>query len=254
MDALVTAGGTITPEDPLYEYGQDIPKSLLDIGGKPMVQWVLDALSGSDQIDNVVVMGVDASQGLTCSKPTRYLPDSGSMIENVRIGTAEIKRINPAATHILAVSGDIPSITPKIVNWTVETISQEENDITYFVVSKDVMEARFPGSKRTYTKLKGLELSGGDLNSFATHVILEDQGLWDRLHAARKNPLKQAAIVGFDTLFLILFRLVDLKGAAAYASKRTGLKARAELSPYAEMAMDVDKPNQLELLRADLSQ
>jgi molybdopterin-guanine dinucleotide biosynthesis protein A len=253
MDALVTAGGKITPEDPLYTFGQDIPKSLLDIGGKPMVQWVLDALSGSAHVDHVVVMGVDDSHGLTCTKPVRFLPDSGSMIQNIRNGTVEIKRINPATSHILAVSGDIPSITAEMVDWTIETAQQEPMDICYFVVSREVMEARFPGSNRTYTKIKGLALSGGDMNMFATQVVLSDTGLWNRLHAARKNPLKQAAIIGFDTLFLILFRLVDLEGAAAYASKRLGLQARAVLSPYAEMAMDVDKPNQLELLRADLT-
>ncbi|MDH3942604.1 MAG: NTP transferase domain-containing protein [Anaerolineae bacterium] len=254
MDALVTAGGSITPDDPLYAYGQDIPKSLLDVAGKPMVQWVLDALGGSDHVDNVVVMGVDESQGVSCSKPTRFLPDSGNMIGNVRRGTEEIQRLNPDVKHILVVSGDIPGITTEIVDWTIERINAEPVDICYFVVTKEVMEERFPDSNRTFTKLKGAAVSGGDMNSFAAEVILGDKGLWDRLHDARKNPLKQAAIVGFDTLFLILFRLVDLQGAASYASKRLGLKARAEYSPYAEMAMDVDKPNQLELLRSDLSQ
>jgi NDP-sugar pyrophosphorylase family protein len=44
MDAIVIAGGIPEPGDPLYEYTQGQPKALLDIAGKPMVQWVLDAL------------------------------------------------------------------------------------------------------------------------------------------------------------------------------------------------------------------
>jgi NDP-sugar pyrophosphorylase family protein len=47
MDAVVTAGGIPQPEELLYPYTQGKPKAMLDIGGKPMVQWVLDALSGS---------------------------------------------------------------------------------------------------------------------------------------------------------------------------------------------------------------
>ena len=43
MDAIVIAGGIPQPEEPLYEYTQGIPKAMLNIAGKPMVQWVLDA-------------------------------------------------------------------------------------------------------------------------------------------------------------------------------------------------------------------
>jgi hypothetical protein len=36
-------------------------------------------------------------------------------------------------------------------------------------------------------------------------------------------------------------------------SKRLGLRGRAVVCPYAEIGMDVDKPFQLEIMRADLS-
>ena len=50
MNAIVTAGGIPQPGEPLYEVTQGGPKALLDIAGKPMVQWVLDALSGSQNL------------------------------------------------------------------------------------------------------------------------------------------------------------------------------------------------------------
>ena len=40
MDAIVTAGGIPMPGEPLYEYTNGSPKALLDIAGKPMIQWV----------------------------------------------------------------------------------------------------------------------------------------------------------------------------------------------------------------------
>ncbi len=46
MDAIVIAGGVPTPVEPLYPYTQGKPKALLDLCGKPMIQWVLDALEG----------------------------------------------------------------------------------------------------------------------------------------------------------------------------------------------------------------
>ena len=253
MDALVTAGGVPTPDDPLYEYSQGESKALIDVAGKPMVQWILDAISGSTKVDNVVIIGIDESSGVTCEKPTRFIPSHGNMVDNIRAGTEEIVKINPYTEYILAVSSDIPTITSEMVDWTVNSCMETKDDMYYSVVSREVMEARFPGSKRTYTKLKDIHLSGGDMNVVSKDTVISKQGLWNRMEAARKNHLKQAALIGFDTLFLILFRLVDLDGAVKNASKRLKLNARAILCPYAEIAMDVDKPHQLEILREDLS-
>ena len=49
MDAIVTAGGIPQPEDPLYTFSNGNAKALIDVAGKPMVQWVLDALGDIDQ-------------------------------------------------------------------------------------------------------------------------------------------------------------------------------------------------------------
>jgi GTP:adenosylcobinamide-phosphate guanylyltransferase len=253
MDAIVTAGGIPAPDEPLYAYTQGASKALVDVAGKPMVQWVLDALGGAQKVENVVVVGLDASHGLKCGKPLSHVPNHGGMVDNIRAGTKKVVELNPQAAHVLIVSSDIPTITPEMVDWTISACLETDDDMYYNVVERSVMENRFPGSNRTYTKLKGIQVCGGDMNAVKPWVVLSERGLWNRLEAARKNALKQASLIGLDTLFLILFRLVDLKGAERQASKRMGLKARAILCPYAEIGMDVDKPHQLELLRADLA-
>jgi hypothetical protein len=114
------------------------------------------------------------------------------------------------------------------------------------------MERRFPGSNRTFTKLKGMEVCGGDMNIAATWTVTAQEGLWTKLEETRKNPLKQAALIGFDTLFMILFRMLNVEEAAEKVSKKIGIPAKGVICPYAELAMDVDKPHQLELLVEDL--
>lgn len=114
------------------------------------------------------------------------------------------------------------------------------------------MEARYPGSRRTYVRLKGLEVCGGDLNAIRLSLAAEDNPLWARLIEARKSPLRQAALIGFDTLLLLLLRRLTLEDAAARVCRRLGLRGLALLCPYAEIGMDVDKPFQLELVREDL--
>ena len=66
MDALVTAGGIPDPNEPLYEYTHGEPKAMLDICGKPMVQWVLNALEGAKTVDRIVVAGLPPDSGVSC--------------------------------------------------------------------------------------------------------------------------------------------------------------------------------------------
>ncbi len=252
MDAVVTAGGIPEPEDLLYPYTQGESKALLKIAGKPMVQWVLDAISQAKTIDRVGLVGLDESSGVTCQKPISLVPNQGSMLNNIRSGVQEVTRINPQAEYALIVSADIPAITAEMIDWSVNKSLETDDDLYYSVVTREVMESRFPGSKRSFIRLKDMEVCGADMNMVRTAVVTGRDEFWDRLINARKNAFKQASLIGFDTLFLLLFRRLTIKKMVKVVAERIGLKGRALICPYAEVGMDVDKPNQYEILRTDL--
>ena len=252
MDAVVLAGGIPSPEDPLYNYTHGKSKALVDIAGMPMVQWVLNALGAATSIDHVLVVGLDQDCGLTCTKPLLFLSDQGCMLNNIKAGLRHNNQRNSSAIRVLVATSDIPAITPEIVDWRVHKSLEYESDIDYAVVDRNTMETRFPGANRSYVRLKDCELCGGDLNVIRVALIEKEQ-LWARLIAARKNALKQCAMLGIDLLLLLLLGRLDLKDAEHRVCKRIGVNGRACLSPYAEVAMDVDKPHQLELLRQDLT-
>jgi len=254
MDAVITAGGIPLPEEPLYPYTQGHSKAMLDVAGKPMVQWALDALGNARSIENVILVGLTEKSGLVCSKPVYYIPNQGRMLDNFRAGVRKSMEINRKNKHVLMVSSDIPAITGEMVDWVVETAMQTDDDIYYNVISREVMEKRFPGSKRTYTRLKDIELCGGDMNvARSSLVVAEDEsGLWQKISDSRKSPLKQAALIGYGTLFQLLFRRLTLEMAAGRIMKKLDITGRAIVCPPAEVGMDVDKPHQLELLRDDL--
>jgi GTP:adenosylcobinamide-phosphate guanylyltransferase len=254
MDAIVIAGGVPEPGEPLYEYTQGISKALLDIAGKPMIQWVLDALTGAAKIEDVIVIGLPDNDEFICPKVAACLPSQGDMIANVRGGILELLRLKPDASHALVASSDIPAITHEMVDWLVDETSQSNEDAYYNVITREVMEKRFPTSKRSYIRLKDVEVCGGDMNVLATRMVSADDAVWGKLVAARKNALKQAALMGFDTLILVLLHAITLEAAAKKLTKRLNITGQAILCPYAEVGMDVDKPHQLEMMRADLSQ
>lgn len=253
LDALILAGGVPQPGESLYPFSQGRSKALIDVAGKPMVQWVLDALGGSENIERVVIVGLDESSGLHYKKELNYLPNQGGMLDNIRAGARLIAEINPQAEYALIVSSDIPTITAEMVDWACGQVRRGEDDAIYNVIERSSMDQRFPDSKRTFTKLKDIELTGGDMNPASVPLILSHTGPWEKIAAARKNAFKQAALVGFDTLLLFLLRAMTLDQAAARVSKRLGLRARGVVCPYAEMGMDVDKAHHLEIVQADLA-
>jgi GTP:adenosylcobinamide-phosphate guanylyltransferase len=253
MYAIVTAGGIPQPGEPLYEYTLGASKAMLDVAGKPMIQWVMDALEGGQTIDGIVIIGLPPESEIKSTKVTARIPNQGGMVDNIRSGVNTVLEQKPDSDRVLIVSSDIPTITPEMVDWVVNKTLETDLEAYYNVIERSVMEKRFPGSKRSYTRLRDVEVCGGDMNVIKTSLVTQNDELWNKLVAARKNVLKQAALIGYDTLFLLIFRLVDLDGAVKKATKRLKLTGKAVVCPYAEVGMDVDKPFQLELVRADLA-
>ena len=253
MDAIVLAGGIPNPEDPLYSFVKGDAKALVDIAGKPMVQWVLDALSDAKRVDNVIVAGLSPKNALTCKKPLHFLPNQGRMLANIVAGIKKSLEIDKKSKYVLIVSSDIPALKPHMVDWLVDTSMQTKDDLYYGVCTRDVMEKRFPDSRRTYTKLKDVELCGSDINICHVRMATEHLDLWESLLGARKSPLAQASKLGFGLLFSLFTRQLTLDEAVRRICERIGIKGRAIVWEYAEPCMDVDKPHQLEMLRADLA-
>jgi len=252
MDVLVLAGGGISKTDPLYPIAGDQPKSMLHIAGKPMAQWVLDALSGAALVNTVAVIGLENSVNLTCSKELHYLPDAGTLLQNMQSGSEHFAEINPAESHILTVSADIPAVTASIIDQCIRAYCEMEYDIYYSVVDKETMEKRYPGSKRTYVKLKDGQFCGGDVNCVKKQAAMDPDGAWGELIRNRKNPFKQASLIGWGTLFGLLTGTLNLDDAADRVCRKLGIRGKVIKMPFAEIGMDVDKPFQHKIVEQDL--
>jgi len=253
MDAIVTAGGIPQPSDPLYSYTNGNSKALLDVAGKPMVQWVLDALGESKSVDNVILIGVSPKSGLTCAKPVHYISNQGRMLANIVAGVNKAIELKKKTEYVLIVSSDIPALKGGMVDWLVDTCMETKDELYYGVCPREVMEARFPESKRTYTKFQDMQVCGADINVIHVNQATTHLDLWERLIGNRKNPLRQAMVIGLDIAYKYLTHQFTLQGLVDKASARIGIKGRAILWSQAEPCMDVDKPHQLEIMREDLA-
>ncbi len=253
IDCIVLAGGVPQEEDLLYEYTQGQPKALLDVAGKPMVQWVLDALDAAPSVRSIIFVGLTDECGVASSKITRYVPDQGSMLKNILAGVEQILEGDPAAQQILISSSDIPLLTAEMVEAFLQQCADPRVDIYHSVVPREKMEQRFPGSRRSYVRFSEGEFAAGDIHVIAPRVAHAHQDLWDDLLNSRKNALKQAARLGPVFFAKLVAHRLSLAELERLALEKFGLNVRAMIVEYAEMGMDADKPFQLEICRRELA-
>lgn len=252
MDVILTAGGNPMPEDPLYPYCNGLPKAMIPIGEKPMIQWVLDALAAAKTIDRIVLIGLADNIQVRYPREIVRIEDRGGMVENIIAGASTLLSYPSPSQYALVVASDVPAVTPAAIDWISEQTVRAQKEMIYTVVTQPVMEQRFPSSKRTYIPLKDMAICGGDVNAIELKKINYENPIYRKLIDARKNALKQAALLGLDTLLLIALRAITLAQTEKRVCQRLEVNGMVLPSPFAEIAMDIDKPGQLELLRQDL--
>ncbi len=253
MDAIVLAGGINRPDDPLYAVTGVVKKALIPLAGKPMVNWVIEALAGSGLIENIVVVGLEPNELTFREIPIYFVEATGGMIDNILAGVDKITQLDPSVRKVLLSSSDIPLITPEIIRGFIEECGSQEADIYYAIVEEKTMEARFPSSKRTFVPFKGGRYSGGDVflaNSDAPTKV--DLDFFRALTGSRKNYWEQVRLLGFSFIIRFLLRRMTVEEAAVRGSKIINLEARGVDTRFAELGMDLDKPHQYEMIKTIL--
>ncbi|MEJ5309333.1 MAG: nucleotidyltransferase family protein [Anaerolineae bacterium] len=253
IECILMAGGVPQEEDLLYEYTQGQPKALLDVAGKPMVQWVLDALDAAPSVGDIVVVGLADTGAVTSPKIACYLPDQGSMLKNILGGIDWVLERNPQALQVLISSSDIPLLTGAMVERLLAQCADQAVDVYHTVVSREKMEQRFPGSRRSYVRFSDGDFAAGDIHVVAPYIGYKHQDLWDDLLDSRKNALKQAARLGPVFFAKLMAHRLSLAELERLVREKFGINARALPVDDPEMGMDADKPFQLEICRRELA-
>lgn len=221
------------------------------LNGSSILEIVVHTLQESQYVSDVVVIGLDSPPPKgNFMREVIFLPSAGGIVDNGLSALNWLLQNRPDNGPILFCSVDIPTITPEIVDEFVESCQPFESGIYYSVVTRETMERRFPGARRTYFHLKSLELAGGDM--IVTNVTQAEElySLLSRFENARKSPWKVALMVGPRKFVKFLIRQLSLDEAESAASKILGIKASVIVFPHAEVAMDIDKAQHLELIQS----
>ena len=248
ISALITAGSSNS--DPLQQALGSSSKALIEIGGKPMIRHVVDALVGTGQLGRLVIVGLpDALPDLVPSPiVAEFLPDHHSLAANTLAGVNRLRD----ERRIILCAADIPLITSEIVSGFLGECAPLDADVYYPVVERAIMEERFPGSGRSYVRLHGGQFAGGDLAVLNPHVVAENRELLAKLTQARKNAWDLVQEFGISLIVRFLTRTLSLAQVERKASQVLNCRCRAIQTRYAEIGMDADKMPQFRMIQAEI--
>lgn len=235
---------------PLKEVSQATNEALVEIHGKPMIQYVIDGLEASREVQQIAVVAPAGElEPHITGRNLKFVPSVGHIIDNI----VEAYRVLPKDEQILIATSDIPLINGEIIDGLIDLCRQRPADLYYPIVAKSVNEQRYPHVKRTYVNLKEGIFTGGNLflvePSIVERTAPKARGFLDY----RKAPLKMAGLLGW-TLVLrhLLFRNLSLSELEKKVSDLWELNGAVVICPWPEVGIDVDKPSDLELMRSAL--
>jgi len=245
VSVLILAGQREGVVDPLCAEAGVERKAIIPVNGKPMIDYVLDALSAArlNLPFHVSGFGADYDTRLTQS-PSAPGP----------AGSAYAALTDDISFPCLMTTCDHPLLSRDMLEIFIAKANESGADFCVGFAQKSVIQPAYPDVKRTYWNFSDTPVSGCNLFYIANEQGLAAIEFWKQAQHLRKQPIKLARTVAWGLLFKYLLGRLTLTEAFAYVSKRLNIAAAPILIPIPEAAIDVDKPSDKELVERILAE
>lgn len=255
VDALVLAGAK--NEGKLARISRSPYEALIELNGRPMVLYVLDALARCPDVLRVVVVGpvdalkdaiqewrrVRAEDGSSVGLSVEVVAEGSTIGENIAQG---IRHLAPTG-KVLVVTSDIPLLSGQMVTQFLQSAANNKAELYYPIVRREACELKFPGVKRTYVYLRDGVFTGGNLVLIEPSIVARCHQMIDRAVSLRKAPLKLSRMLGFKFLVKFALRILTVAEIEERVAGMLGCRGMAIICPDPEVGLDVDKPSDLEV-------
>ncbi|MFQ5574196.1 MAG: nucleotidyltransferase family protein [Terriglobia bacterium] len=242
VNALVLGGGESGSE--LAEKGIKY-KGLLEFDGRPMLSYVLEAVRRAPSVEQIVLVGPQAVLDHDWGEDIVTELGTGTISQNINAGVSVLD----GETPIISLSADIPLVTREAVEDFVGRCEQLDGNIYYPLIPRNDVEREFPATRRTYIHLKEGQFTGGNLAVFEPAVFLKNKDFAEELYRLRKNPVALARLLGLKYILKFLIRRLSLNEVEKIVSKLLRANGRAVVTPHATIGFDVDKDQDIQLMR-----
>jgi len=224
-------------------------KALVPVGGRPMMSRVIETLRAAG-IEKIFVC-VDPALLSIADAVTRESM-AGADIRIIAPATSPSASVRRALENreigwpLLVTTGDHPLLTPAMIEHFCRAAPGDAEAVVG-LARASVIRLQQPESIRTFYRFREDGYSGCNLFLLRGPAVGALVDFWATLEAHRKKPWRMVAAVGPLTLIRFVLRRLTLADALARLSDIVGIKVAATDMPFAEAAIDVDKPEDLRL-------
>ena len=242
FQALVLAGSR-GGDDPVAAYAGVTHKALIRLDGQTLLARVVTSLRAAGAGRIAVISSHPDVQAAAASLNVEVLDEAAGPSLSASLGA------NALGTPLLITTADHALLQPLWVQRFLADVAPT-TDIAALVAARATVEAAAPATRRTWLKLSDGAWSGCNLFYLASPRALNVLALWQRVEAERKRPWRMAQILGPGMLIRYAAGRLSLAQAADALGRRAGVTAQIVATPYGQAAIDVDKPADLDLVRA----
>ena len=244
FNALILAG---TKEKGPLEIAEKVDnKALIMINGRLMIEYIVDVLNNSENIDQIIVVGPEKELSPYIGKKVRKILNPGnSILENMESGF----NFFDSNDNLLLLTSDIPLITPEAIDEFLRICTKRKACIGYPLITKENIMKKYPETKRTYVTMKEGIFCGGNIVFFKPEVFFQNKELIQGLFNNRKDNWKNAKILGLKIILKFLFKTLTLEEVEKKVTRMLGYNSIAVIISHPEVMIDLDKLSDLELIR-----
>ena len=256
LSALVLAGTRDSEYDEVAQAAGVSCKAFAHIDNTPMIERVINTLTGNSSIHNIIV-----SLPKNISIETES-PNLNKKIENKEIGRIDsdispvrsiLKFIKSSKNDetLLVTTADHALLSANILDNFITQYDSKKYDAAVAVLPLDILVKKYPLLNRTRLNFSDGAFKGCNLflfkNEQSAEIILK---FWQKIEMHRKRPLKMIWALGPFLLLRYAIGQLSLQNALAALGQKTGLKLQAIMLTQPEAAIDVDSRTDLDFVRS----
>jgi len=233
-DVVIIAGGTIRSPELREAAGVDV-RAVIDLHGKPLLQWVLEALKAAQSLGRVCVVG-NAELLKPIAEPfgAQVIEEGTDEVDNLYRGVEAL----PGAEWVFMGASDLPMLTPEAVDDLIA--NAPDADLVFPICEQSVTLAQYPDREWTFVKTTDGAFTGGCGFLFRPQAVLQRREWVQEVFDSRRNPWKLMRIWGLVFGIKALLHLVSLAETEEHISEVLKLNGKAYITQFPDLCYDLD--------------
>ena len=224
-------------------------KALLEVGGTPMIDRVLQAVRDCPEVGDVLVSCLP--EGPIARHLGEQVPLAQPADPTFLGGIAECFRLLPEMNRALLVTCDMPLLTPEAIGYFVRAAAEwPDADLVYGMVDLQLTRQRYPDARRTAIRLREGKYTASGFSVVSRRFVEECGPRLTAAFRARKSKFAMGRLLGYSFLARFALGTLSLAQIIGRAEELLQGKCATVAIPYPECGFDVDSEADLAAARA----